>query len=105
MAKYSGLVGFEQTEKTGVDVYTENIVERRYYGDLVHNYRRTSAGDGVNDNVTLNNQLSIVADPYAINNFASIRYATFMGSKWNVTDVEVQYPRLILTLGGVYNAH
>lgn len=103
--RYFGKIGFERTEKTGVDVYTENIVERDYYGDVNRNYRRTQTSDSVNDDIQLTNQISIVADPFAIDNFASIRYATYLGSKWNVTSVEVQFPRLVLTLGGVYNAH
>lgn len=103
--RYFGKIGFERTKKTGVDVYTENIAERDYYGDVNRNYRRTQTSDGVNDDIQLTNQISIVADPFAIDNFASIRYATYLGSKWNVTSVEVQFPRLVLTLGGVYNAH
>lgn len=32
-----------------------------------------------------------------------MRYAEFGGVKWKVTDVKVQYPRLILTFGGIYH--
>lgn len=60
-------------------------------------------GLGVNDNVTFQNRLSIVADPFAHENFGSMRYAEFGGVKWKVTDVKVQYPRLILTFGGIYH--
>lgn len=103
--RYCGKIGFERTERTGIDVYKESIVERTYYGDVLRSARRLQSGENVNDDVLLTNQLSIVADPFAVDNFASIRYATYLGSKWNVTSVEVQYPRLVLTLGGVYNAH
>lgn len=103
MAKYCGKIGYATTVETTPGVWSEQIVERKYYGDLTRNSRRIQSPDKVNDDIVIANQLSIVADPYAINNFHSMRYAEFMGAKWKVSDVEVQYPRLILTLGGVYN--
>lgn len=103
MAKYCGKIGYATTVETTPGVWSEQIVERKYYGDLTRNSRRLQSPDKVNDDIVIANQLSIVADPYAINNFHSMRYAEFMGAKWKVSDVEVQYPRLILTLGGAYN--
>lgn len=106
MAKWFGIVGYGITVETKPGVWTEKIVERDYYGDLIRNSRRLqSSSEKVNDDLTISNQLSIVSDPYAYENFHSMRYVKFMGAKWKVTDVEVQYPRLILTLGGVYNEH
>lgn len=106
MAKWFGKIGYAMTSETRPGVWTEEIVEREYYGDLIRNSRRLqTASDKVNDDVNISNQLSIVADPYANENFHAMRYAEFMGSKWKITDVEVQYPRLTLTLGGVYNEH
>lgn len=106
MAKWYGKIGFSAgtVEKTP-GVWKDEIVERSYYGDLVRNSRRLQSSDKVNDDLNISNQLSIVADPYANENFHAIRYANFMGTKWKVTDVEVQYPRLILTLGGEWNEH
>lgn len=103
MAKYYGKIGYAETAETAPGVWEEQIVERSYYGDLLRNMRRLQSSDKVNDDINISNELSIVADPYAINNFYSMRYAEFMGAKWKVSSVEVQYPRLILTLGGLYN--
>ena len=103
MAKYYGKIGYAELTETTPGVWTEQIVEREYYGDLIRNSRRLQTADKVNDDVNISNQLSIVSDPYAINNFHTMRYAEFMGAKWKITDVEVSYPRLTLTLGGVYN--
>lgn len=89
--------------ETAPSVFTEETVEREYYGDVLEWGRQLQAGDGVNDNVTFQNRLSIVADPFAHENFGSMRYAEFGGVKWKVTDVKVQYPRLILTFGGIYH--
>lgn len=107
MAKWFGKIGYGETVETKPGVWTEQITEEReYYGDLIRNSRRLqSVADKVNDDINISNQLSIVSDPYANENFHAMRYAEFMGSKWKITDVEVQYPRLTLTLGGVYNEH
>lgn len=102
MPKYYGKVGFEISTETKPGVW-EGFVEKEYYGDILRNYRRIDSSDKINDDIALSNNISIVADPFAYNNFSSIRYAEYMGVKWKVNNVEVQYPRLILSLGGVYN--
>ena len=103
MAKVYGKIGYANTVETKPGVYEEQIVERSYYGDLIRNTRRLQSADQVNDDINISNEISIVADPYATNNFHTMRYAVFMGTKWKISNVEVSYPRLILTLGGVYN--
>ena len=104
MAKRSGKIGFVITSETKPGVWKEVATDRKYYGDLVRNTRKLQSSGNVNDNVTISNEISIVADPFANENFHAIRYAEFMGTKWKVTSVDVQYPRLILSLGEVYNA-
>lgn len=84
-------------------VWEPSIIERPYYGDLIKNTRRLQSTDKVNDDINISNEVSIVADPYAMTNFHTMRYVQFMGAKWKITNVEVQYPRLILSLGGLYN--
>lgn len=103
MAKYFGIIGFAVVEETAVDVWEETITKRPYYGDILQNYRRLENSGGVNDTVTITNQFSILADPFAQENFHAIRYITYMGTKWKATSVEVQYPRLIINVGGIYN--
>lgn len=103
MAKFYGAIGFGVTTETANGVWEEVITERNYYGDLVRNTRRVESSENLNDNINISNEISIVADPYAYENFHLMRYVTFMGTKWKVTSVEVQYPRLILTVGGVCN--
>ena len=103
MAKFYGAIGYAKTVETMPGVWTEQITERDYYGDVIRNSRRLQSSDKVNDDISISNQISIVADPYAINNFHSMRYATYMGVKWKIKGVEYNHPRLILTLGGVYN--
>ena len=103
MAKFYGVVGFAETVETAPSKWEEQITTRRYYGDLVRNTRRLEASGGTNDNINVANQISIVADPYANQNFHAMRYVKFMGTAWKITNVEVQFPRLLLTIGGEYN--
>ena len=103
MAKCYGVIGYAVTKETAPGVWTEEIAEQSYYGDLTRNMRRLQDSGDLNDDINVANEISIVADPYANANFHSMRYVAFMGAKWKISKVEVQYPRLILTLGGVYN--
>lgn len=104
MAKFYGIIGYEVTVETEPGIHEETIIENAYYGDIIKNSRRLDPASQVNDNVNISNQISIVADPFANDNFHAMRYIEFMGAKWKITDVEVQYPRLILSIGGLYNA-
>ena len=103
MAKFYGEIGYAETVETRPGVWTEQITKRKYFGDLIRNTRRLQSSDSTNDNVVVSNEVSIVADPYAYEHFHSMRYVEFMGAKWKITNVDVQLPRLILTVGGVYN--
>lgn len=103
MAKFYGVIGYAVTKETAPGVWTEEIAEQSYYGDLTRNMRRLQDSGDLNDDINVANEISIMADPYGNANFHSMRYVAFMGAKWKISKVEVQYPRLILTLGGVYN--
>lgn len=103
MAKFYGAIGYAVTEETKPGVWKEQITERMYFGDLTRNTRKLQSTDQLNDDINVANEVSIVADPFANENFHSMKYVEFMGAKWKITSVEVQYPRLILTVGGVYN--
>lgn len=104
MAKYHGKIGFVQTKQIRPGVTVEVADERVYNGDILRSQKRwEQTSNQLNENLTLSNQFSIVADPYAYDNFFAIRYIWYMGAKWKVTNVEIVRPRLLLTVGGVYN--
>ena len=103
MAKFFGPIGFAKSLETRPGVWVEQISEREYYGDLLRSNRRLQTTDQVNDDIAISNEISIVADPYAMSHFHSMRYAEWQGVKWKVSSVEARFPRLILTLGGLYN--
>lgn len=104
MNKFYGQIGFAETVETSPGVYTEEIVERNYYGDVLSNTRRLDGAQQVNDDLNISNRISIVSDPYIKDNFHNMRYIVFMGTKWKVKIVEVQFPRLILSIGNLYNS-
>lgn len=103
MARFHGRVGFVKFVERVPGIDVEDPVERDYFGDTTRISKRWESAQQVNPNLTVNNQISIVADQYARDNLFAIRYVSWMGSNWQVTTAEVQHPRIILTIGGVYN--
>jgi len=103
MAKFYGVIGYGETVEIRPGVMSEVITERNAYGDLTKTSRRFEDGPKVNNDLTVGNSISIVADAYANEHFFAIRYVKWSGAYWHVTEVTVERPRLILRLGGVYN--
>lgn len=103
MAKFYGSVGYAETVNTAPGVWKEQIVEYPYFGDLIRNTRQLQSVETLNDDINVANEIGIVADPFARENFHKMRYVVFMGAKWKISKVEVGYPRLILTIGGLYH--
>lgn len=94
MAKFYGKIGYAITEETTPGVWEERIIERVYYGDVTRNSRRLQSSENLNDNIVISNEIGIVADPFAYQNFHQMRYVEYMGAKWKISNVEVKYPRL-----------
>lgn len=104
MAKWYGVIGYSETAETAPGVWTNQDTERSYYGDVIRNTTSWSgSSESTNDDLTVDCQISIVADPFANQKFHSMKYIEFMGAKWKIKRVEPKPPRLIMTLGGVYN--
>jgi hypothetical protein len=105
MAKFYGEIGYGESVETssGSGVWVDQITEFQYYGDVIRNTRRLREGENLNNDLSVGNSISIVADAYASEHFHAIRYVKWAGANWTVSEVEVQSPRLLLRLGGVYN--
>lgn len=102
MSKWFGKIGYDISEEVEPGIWS-GVSERKYYGDVLRNTKRIQNVSEINDGVSISNQISILADPFAYENFHKMLYVEFMGAKWKITEVEVQYPRLILNVGGAYN--
>ena len=103
MTRFHGLVGYGETIKIRPGVFEDKIVERPYFGDVKRIARKLQVGEKIVGDIKVQNSISIMADAYAVDHFFNIRYVTWSGVRWEVTDVEVNRPRLELRLGGVYN--
>ncbi len=104
MAKFYGRIGYTEGQtEVSPGVWKDKIVSRFYSGDVMRRSRRLEPASVVNSDLSISNELSILADPYALNHFHLMRWVEWSGTKWNVQDIEVEYPRLILTLGGVWH--
>ena len=100
--KYYGVIAYSTTVETAPSVWTEEIRRVHYRGDVLRLHGKQVQA-GVNDDLNVTNKLSVIGDPYAFENFQHIKYVEWLGAKWKVTSVDVEFPRLILSIGGVYN--
>lgn len=108
MAKFHGMIGYAQTEETSPGVYTDAITERDCAGDILRNSQvwenaRRMGEMSINDNISISNRFSIIGNAFAYENLQKMRYLKFMGAKWKISSIEILSPRIILTVGGVYN--
>ena len=104
MPKFKGVVGFAENVEKEPGIHVEEITKRRYSCDLLRNNRRLEPSGNINDNINISNEISILGDAYAFHHFHAMRYIEFEGAKWKVSSVDAtKHPRLVLTLGGLYN--
>lgn len=102
MARWYGEIGYAETMETSPGVWEEVVIPRMYTGDMNSLSRAVRNSGGINDNVEIGMELSVVSDPYALSNFSNMRYAEYLGTRWKIRNVSVQYPRLVLSLGEEY---
>lgn len=100
--KWYGKIGYRDNMEVEPGVWEDKVTEVNKFGDLLRNYKSDQQGNKINEDITVSNKISVVADPYLMESFHKIVYITFGGAKWKVSSVEAQYPRLIITLGSLY---
>lgn len=103
MPKCSGVIGYALAEETQPGVWTENITEKKYFGDIVRDNRKIVDQGEINSSVNISNNVSIVSNKFMLDNMASMRYISFNKSKWKINSIDIKPPRLIISLGGLYN--
>lgn len=101
--KFYGKIGFSITEKTSPGIWTPSITTRNYSGDVIQLTKRLDSGEHINDGLRLNVQISIICDPWFQENLSRTAYVEYLGNKWKIESISPQYPRMILTLGGLYH--
>lgn len=104
MAKWYGKIGFAKKVQTAPSVWKSQIEEHEYYGDIIRDTASwNTTSDSTNDELKFDGQISVVIDQFAHQHFSSMKWIELYGVKWKITKVEPKYPRLILSVGGVYN--
>lgn len=103
MAKFVGMIGYATMQETVPGVHAEVVTEKAYVGDIVKNHNRWQPTDELNDDFKISNVFSVVSDPFAEDNFYAMKYVVWMNAAWRITNVEIQRPRLLISVGGLYN--
>ena len=108
MARFHGEIGFlttvEEDPENYPGAYVEKLIKKNYFGDVYSNNRRWDQnGNSINDNLVINNRISIVADSFVKSHLGAMKYVRWQGIPWKITNAEIQYPRIILTIGGEYH--
>ncbi len=103
MAKFHDKIGYSQSVETSPGVWTDQITERTYSGEIQRETKQWTNSGQLNDNLVINNRISIISDDFANSNFSAMKYVVWHGVYWSISNIEILRPRLILSLGGVYN--
>lgn len=103
MSKFYGKLGFAKAVETSPGIWEDEIVEKYYKGDIIKYSRRWEHGESANDNLNVSDRISIVADSFAVNNVYCMKYIELWGSLWKITEVSIDRPRIVLSIGGLYN--
>lgn len=103
MAKFYGAVGYALQIESKPGVWIDEVVERNYRGDVVLDQRRWQPGDKVNDDINLDNSISIIADAYAYANIGSMKYIVWNNTPWRIQSFSINRPRIVIQIGGIYN--
>lgn len=103
MTKFCGKIGFINSEETSPGVWTPVVTEKSYTGDIVRNNVRWDQSQNLNDDLNITQSISVVADSFLYDNIGIMAYVLWMGTKWKISSIEIERPRVTLNIGGVYN--
>lgn len=101
--KFHGVIGFAVQSETAPGVWTDSFEEKFYKGDVIRNYSKWQKGENLNDDIEISNQICILGDYYAYQNLSTMKYVEWMGSKWKITGIDVDRPKIKLSIGGIFN--
>ena len=103
MARFYGKIGFVDTYESSPGIWSERTVSKTYSGDVLNNRRRFENGESINDNPVMVNYISVVGDDYMLDNYEMMRWVEFNSKRWKITAVELEYPRVKINFGGLWN--
>jgi hypothetical protein len=103
MAKFSGVIGYAIQVESAPGVWKNQITEKSYRGDVLLSKQRWEKAEKTNDDLNLDNSISIIADAYAYTNSGFMKYIVLQGQKWSIKSLAINRPRIVLQIGGIYN--
>jgi hypothetical protein len=110
MARFTGLVGYVTQEESVPGVWSQSETPKMMKGDIIRQSITNGKGDRVadsgkvNDDVSLGHRVSLIGDAYAFANCFNMKWVQINGIKWSISSIEMQRPRIIVSLGGMWNA-
>ncbi len=105
MSRFYGAIGYSTTVETRPGIYEETYVEKNYKGDVTQYRPRWDNNGQVNNDLNINNEISIIADQFASSNFSTMRYVIWNGQAFNINSatIDTERHRIVLSIGGVFN--
>lgn len=103
MSKFTGLVGYVTQGETAPGVWSPVDNPKKMKGDVLRQSSSSQNDNKVNSDISLNHRVSLLGDSYAFTNYYAIKWIELNGRKWEVASVELQRPRIIVTVGGLWN--
>lgn len=103
MAKFYGKIGYALTVEEAPGVWVDRIEERPYTGDVLKKTSKWGAGESLNQNLNITDTISIVGDSFTLENMHMMRYVVWRGANWQINSIDIKRPRLLLSIGGLYN--
>jgi hypothetical protein len=105
MARFYGNIGFAINEEVRPGIYKEIYEEFPYKGDVLRNTRRWEATEHLNDDISISNDISIIADTFAKEHFGVMRYVHWMKQYFEIVSatIDTERHRITLSLGGIFN--
>ena len=104
--RFHGYLGYEGPsveDPPDSGIYKASVVERVHTGVIVKHRRNQDNATSINGVMSVNNDISIVGDPYALEHLHNLKYIRWNNVCWTVTSVETDTPRIIVSIGEVYN--
>lgn len=102
MTRFFGKVGVETAGAYVDGVWTVDIEERDFFGDVPDETSSSEPSEKVNADYRLQNRIDIHADVSSAH-ITKIKYVSVYGENWEVISARVRRPRIELSLGGIYN--
>lgn len=108
MAKFSGVIGYQEEVEIAPGIWDTQYLEKPARGDILQkNHRWNAMNYSTVSSDSISDRITIGADDFVMRlcRQKRIRYVKFEGddTRYSVMDAAVDRPRIVLSIGGVFN--